>query len=140
MQKTFRLSLLMLLLTFPLVLSCAKEKPAFRFPQKLGQDWSLGGESAFPMAQAPDSLRTLAITKAWRANYSGAAGALIVTVYEAPADAVAFEAAQKWRSNEGQMAFHKQSYFVTLESPTIGNAPLGILLQEMESAVAVWGK
>ena len=30
--------------------------------------------------------------------------------------AVAFEAAQKWRRQDGQMAFHKGSYFVVVES------------------------
>ena len=136
MQKFFYLVVLALLLTS----SCAKEKPPFKFPRNLAQGWSINEESEIPMSAAPETLRALSFKKAWRAGYRGPGGIFTATVYEAPAEAVAFEAAQKWRSAAGQMAFHKESYFVTLESPGVSNASLGMLLKELESAVAAWGK
>ena len=136
MQKSFYIVVLALLLTS----SCAKEKPPFKFPRNLAQGWSINEESEIPMSAAPETLRALSFKKAWRASYGGPGGIFTATVYQAPAEAVAFEAAQKWRSEAGQMAFHKESYFVTLESPDVRNASLGMLIHELESAVEVWGK
>ena len=93
-----------------------------------------------PESDVPESLRALSFHKAYRAGYKGPRGAVIAIVYEAPAEAVAFEAAQKWRSKAGQMSFHKDSYFATLEAHSLDEASLGFLVQELESAVAAWGK
>lgn len=136
MQKTFYMLITVLLLT----LSCAKEKPPFKFPRNLAQGLSVYEETAMPMSAAPEFLRALSFKNAWRANYRGAGHTFTATVYEAPAEAVAFEAAQKWSSAAGQMAFHKDSYFVTVEGPNLEDASLGMLLKELESAVAAWGK
>ena len=136
MQKSFYLVAIAFLLTS----ACVKEKPPFKFPRNLAQGWTLFEESEIPMSAAPEFVRTLSFKRAWRASYRGPDGVFTTTVYEAPADAVAFEAAQKWRNEAGQMAFHKESYFVVLEGSNLGNALLGMLLQELESAVAAWGK
>ena len=129
-----------MMLTFLLTSACVKEKPPFKFPRNLAQVWTISEESEIPMSAAPQSLRALSFKKAWRASYKGPGGVLTSTVYEAPAEAVAFEAAQKWRSEAGQMAFHKNSYFVVLGGANLGDASLGMLLKELESAVAAWGK
>ena len=136
MQKTFYALVMVLLLA----LSCTKEKPPFKFPRNVAPGLSAYEETAIPMSAAPESLRAMSFKNAWRANYRGSGQAFTATVYEAPAEAVAFEAAQKWRSAAGQMAFHKDSYFVTVEGPNLEDASLGMLVRELESAVAAWGK
>ncbi len=136
MQKSFYL----MMLTFLLTSACVKEKPPFKFPQNLAQVWTISEESEIPMSAAPQSLIALSFKKAWRASYKGPGGVLNSMVYEAPAEAVAFEAAQKWRSEVGQMAFHTGSYFVILDGSNLGDASLGMLLKELESAVAAGRK
>ena len=136
MQKRFYAVVLAFLLTS----ACVKEKEPFKFPRNLSQGWTLHEESAIPESATPESLRALSFHKAYRAEYRGPRGTFTATVYEAAAEAVAFEAAQKWRNRAGQMSFHKDSYFAILEANNLDDAWLGPLLQELESAVAAWGK
>ncbi len=113
MKKLFSSSLLV---TFLMFASCAHEKEPYVFPTTLASRWKLESQQPFPTSDTPEAIRSLAMPKAWIAKYSIGTRQITVTVYEAKADAVAFEAAQKWRRQDGQMVFHKGSYFVVVES------------------------
>lgn len=105
-----------LLGTFLMLASCAREKEPYVFPATLASRWKLESQASFPTSESPEAIRSLAMPKAWIAKYSIGTRQITITVYEAAADAVAFEAAQKWRRQDGQMAFHKGTYFVVVES------------------------
>ena len=130
MKKLFSSALLGTVL---MLASCASEKEPYVFPGTLASRWKLESQQPFPTTDAPEAIRALAMPKSWIAKYSIGTRQISVTVYEAKADAVAFEAAQKWRRQDGQMVFHKGSYFVVVESMGSDTVELNGLVTAMET-------
>ncbi len=132
MKKLFSSALLGTVL---MLASCAREKEPYMFPATLASRWKLESQQPFATSDTPEAIRSLAMPKAWIAKYSIGTRQITVTVYEARADAVAFEAAQKWRRQDGQMVFHKGSYFVVVESMGSNTVELNGLVTAMEATL-----
>ncbi len=128
-----KLSIAVLLGTFLMLASCAREKEPYQFSTTLASRWKLESQQPFPTSEAPEVIRSLAIPKAWIGKYSIGTRQITVTVYEAAADAVAFEASQKWRRQDGQMAFHRGSYFVVVESMGSDTVELNGIVTALEA-------
>ena len=120
--------------------SCARQKPAYVFPQSLATNWNLQSQQPFQPSSAPESIRSLTIPKAWTAKYSNGPRSAMITAYETAADAVAFEASQKWRHDKGQMAVNEGSYFVVVESLGSDLAELETITKAMEASLKSWSK
>lgn len=115
--------------------SCARQKPAYVFPQSIATNWNLQSQQPFQPSSASESIRFLAMPKAWTAKYSNGPSQALITVYETVADAVAFEALQKWRREKGQMAVNEGSYFVVVESLTSDIAELQTITKAIEASL-----
>jgi hypothetical protein len=83
-------------------------------PMEIGR-WKRKAVENIPGEQIPESVKSMGFKRARRAFYQTEANRLLATVFEMNAQTVAFEMVQKWRPEEGKMAFHQGPYFVTLE-------------------------
>lgn len=77
--------------------------------------WKRKAVENIPGEQVPEEIKRLGFKKGRRAFYLGQAGRLLVTIFEMNHQTVAFEMVQKWRPQEGKLAFHQGAYFVTIE-------------------------
>jgi len=66
-----------------------------------------------------------------RGTYQGG-GEVTVTVYEMGSQASAFELLQKWRADGSSMYFHRDRYFVVVESTALDNTALRAFTKRLE--------
>lgn len=87
-------------------------------PMQIGR-WKRKAVENIPGEQVPEQVKGMGFQRARRAFYQAETNRLLATVFEMNAQTVAFELVQKWRPQEGKIAFHQGPYFITLEG---GNA------------------
>ncbi len=78
-------------------------------------EWRRKAVENIPGEQMPEDIRSQGYKRARRAFYESGANRLQAIVYEMNHQTVAFEMTQKWRPQEGKMAFHEGAYFVVLD-------------------------
>jgi hypothetical protein len=105
---------------FPLILltGCAAERPLSVdvLPVTLDGGWRRGDARTGGLEGAPEPVRALGAGGTVEASYSVAGGNPVrVRLYRMPAQASAFEAAQKMRPAPGLVFFYRERYFVLVE-------------------------
>lgn len=137
MTRTLFLNLLFVLF----MTACGKSnRAAYEYPKTLSSGYELLQQQTLSPSAAPETIRSLAIQNVWKAKYKSATGSASVTVYETAANAVAFEALQKWRHAKGEMTFHQGIDFVVIESPDLNMQQLEVLSNAIGMSMQGRGK
>ena len=137
MTRTLFFNLLFVLL----MTACGKSnRAAYEYPKTLSSGYELLQQQTIPPTAAPETIRALAIQNVWKAQYKSATGSATVTVYETAANAVAFEALQKWRHAKGQVTFHQGIDFVVIDSPDLNLQQLEVLSNAIGMSLQGRGK
>ncbi len=87
-----------------------------------------------PDDASAEVVRGLGLHRAVRGTYQGD-GEVTVTIYEFGSQASAFELLQKWRADGSSMYFHRDRYFVVVESSALDRAALDAFTKRLEGSV-----
>jgi len=112
--------------------ACGRTRPLEEvLPKASGEAWTLRSAIPVPEGGVPELVRGLGLRRAVRGTYQGG-GDVTVTVYEMGSQTSAFELLQKWRADGSSMYFHRDCYFVVVESTALDYAALRAFAERLE--------
>lgn len=103
-------------------------------PATLGAGWQRITMDTPPVAEAPEPLRALKPAQRVRASYRKDGITIGVEVYAMPSQASAFEAQQKWRNEDGTLAFQSGNLFSVCTAAGVEQAALIAFSRTLEEA------
>lgn len=129
-----RISRRSIFLALPLAACGPMQSGSSEPPKMIHGGWMRESMEEQPASAAPESVRTLNLTKIWRVRYRGPydiAGLWILY----PGDAVAFEAFQKINKGPAIRPFYRGSFLVVLEAAGIPAQAFGDFQEGVTKAI-----
>lgn len=120
-----------LLLPFLLLTACGGPAAPPTYPKTLEGGYRLVGEQVLPGNPVPDLVPAAGLVRVMSLVYQSA-NSVQLLVFETTGSSVAFEAMQKWRTQDGKRAVHRERYFVVAQSGDGNAATLDAFLTEFE--------
>ena len=123
-------------LTLAILMACSKtpQSRSITLPPAFGQDWKLASTSDVPDGETPADVKRLGMRTAVRGYYKGQSP-VTITVFQMTSGSGAFELQQRWRSEEGKLAFHRGDLFILIESPAMDIHGLTSVAEAFEEAL-----
>jgi hypothetical protein len=103
-------------------------------PEELASWWKLEEKTALDPEAAPEVLRELGVTAGVRVVYEGHPR-FEATIFGMRNAGSAFEARQTWRAGVGQAAFHKNKWFVVVNTAGASRQDADRFMNALEAAI-----
>lgn len=126
--------LTILLFSCGALLNCAAPTGPPKLPESAGFGWKLKDIAETKPDAAPDSIRSLGITKSWRAEYTGP-GVANVDVYATKSEAAGLEMTQHWRPSAQTVTVFNAHYFVVVYWQAADRAAATALVGQIERSL-----